>query len=179
MNHRPENSKSLTRRELVQSVIGVSVACSARAFKDETPLDIKAGIAQLFIDDFLIAEQESLKRTLHQPKKDNDGNVPVIAIDDEFGQYPATLEANGTIVYDPRLKKYVMFAIGFSSAMPGPDRVRLFRFTSDDAMKWTKGEAGSPERIPFDLTDAASGESATNIDLFSCFYDRGDDRYPY
>ena len=172
----------ISRRAFVQSVAALTAGAalgSHAASVEDGPLQIKSGVAQLFVDDYLIAEQKSLKRTLRQPKKDNDGQAPVIALDDEFGEYSATLEANGTILYDPRLKKYVMFALAFSPSMPGPDRVRLYRFTSNDAMSWIKGDDGTPQRITFDLKDAASGESATNIDLFSCFYDAGDDRYPY
>lgn len=143
------------------------------------PLEIKGGEAQLFVDDYLIASETNVKRTLHQPKKDDGGNVPVIALDKEVGEVGATLEANGTIVYDPRLRKYVMFAIGFWPSLSGSERVRLFRFTSADAMNWVKGDDGTPQRIHFDLKDAASGQSATNIDLFSCFYDTTDVDYPY
>src|SRR6188474_3199048 len=80
-----------------------------------TPLKIESGVAQLFADDFLIESQTSLKRTLRQPRKDDGGNVPILAFDKEYGEYRATLEANGTVIYDTRLKRYVLFAIGFSS----------------------------------------------------------------
>ncbi|MEP6662588.1 MAG: hypothetical protein ABJC04_02890, partial [Verrucomicrobiota bacterium] len=107
------------------------------------------------------------------------GNFPVIAIENEFGGVNATLEANGTIVFDSRLKKYVMFGLAFSAPTGGEDRVRLYRFTSPDAMNWTKGADGKPERIPFDLLDARSGRRASNIDLFSCCFDERDAAYPY
>src|SRR5436309_198188 len=110
------------------------------------PVAVKKGVAQLFADDFLIASQTSLRRALHQPKKDNGGNVPILALDNEYGGYRSTLEANGTIIFDTRLKKYVMFAIGFSSHFPGPasERIRIYRFTSPDAMNWLKGDEGTP-----------------------------------
>ena len=38
-------------------------------------------------------------------------------------------------------------------------------------MNWIKGDDGTPQRILFNLTDAASGTSATNTDLFSYYYD--------
>jgi len=62
---------------------------------------LKSGEAQLFVDDYLIASQSDLQRTLRKPKKDDGGNRPVIAIEDEFGETRSTLEANGTILYDP------------------------------------------------------------------------------
>jgi hypothetical protein len=142
---------------------------------------IEAGEAQLFVDDYLIATQDNLKRTLRQPIKDGGGNEPVIAIADEFGDTKSTLEANGTILYDSRLKKWVMFALSFASSWPGDsaDRVRLFRFTSDDALNWKKGDDGKPQRIEVDLYDAASKTRATNVDLFSCTYDEADAAHPY
>ena len=142
---------------------------------------LKSGESQLFVDDYLIAAQSDLERTLRKPKKDNGGNRPVIAIEDEFGQTRSTLEANGTILYDPRLKKWVMFALAFASSWRGDsgDRVRLYRFTSQDAMNWVKGDDGKSQRIAIDLHDSASNKSATNIDLFSCMVDEQDPVNPY
>ena len=141
----------------------------------------RSGQPQLFVDDTLIATQSGLLRTLRQPKKDHGGNEPVLAIADEFGESKSTLEANGTILYDPKLKKWVMFTLAFCSSWPGEsaDRVRLYRFTSADALTWIKGDDGTPQRIAIDLPDSASGTSATNIDLFSCTYDENDSRTPY
>ena len=144
--------------------------------------------AHLFVDDYLIDSQKNLKRTLNQPIKDFRGKMPIIALEDEFGDFNSTLEANGTIVFDPRIDKYVMFALGYGSqlrtAKPKPwDIVRIYRFTSKDGINWIKGEDGTPQcvfpRTSQDLKDSISGASATNIDLFSCFYDIGDINYPY
>ena len=72
---------------------------------------------QLFVDDLLIESQVNLKRTLHMPKKDNGGNFPILQLPtDFFGDIPGTLMANGAIVYDPKIKRYVMFAIAFAAA---------------------------------------------------------------
>src|SRR6185503_5068229 len=96
------------------------------------------GQAQLFVDDYLIAAQRDMKRTLKRPRKDAGGNAPVISLTDEFGETKATLEANGTILFDPKLKRWVMYCLAFASSWPGEsaDRVRLYRFTSPDAMTW-------------------------------------------
>jgi hypothetical protein len=109
------------------------------------PVAIRSGETQLFVDDYLIASQGRLKRTLRQPVKDQGGNEPLLALEQEFGETKGTLEANGTIVYDSRRKKWVMFALAFASNWPGDsaDRVRLYRFTSPDAMNWTKGDDGT------------------------------------
>jgi hypothetical protein len=142
---------------------------------------LERGRAQLFVDDFLISRQDGLVRTLHQPRKDGGGNEPVIALADEFGETRGTLEANGTILEDRRLGKWVMFALAFASSYPGPsaDRVRLYRFTSSDGLHWIKGDDGKPQRIAIDLHDPGSGTSATNIDLFSCTIDAADSVWPY
>lgn len=166
-------------RRIVMTLAALCFATIARAESD--PVTVESAAAQLFVDDFLIESQAALQRTLHQPTKDDGGNEPVIALEDEFGATGATLEANGTILFDPKLKKWVMFALAFSSSYEGAsaDRVRMYRFTSDDAMKWIKGDDGKPQRIAIDLDDPASKTSATNIDLFSCTYDARDGEYPY
>lgn len=149
-------------------------ASNAFASDARAPVEIKTGVAQLFVDDALIDSQTGLKRTLHQPQKDNGGNVPVLA--------PAelqTLMASGTIVYDPRINKHVMFALAFWEPPKGRYQVGLYRFTSPDAMTWLAGDDGKLERIAVDLKDAATGRVATNIDLFSCYYDFRDEKYPY
>jgi hypothetical protein len=154
------------------------MSLSSPAMADNQPLWITTD-TQLFVDDLLIDSSAGLKRTLHQPTKDSGGNEPVLAITDEFAGITATLQANGTIVYDPKLKKWVMICIGASLSQQGSNRVRLYRFTSDDAMTWKRGDDGSPQHIKFDMTDAASGKSASNTDLFSFCYDGKDSEYPY
>jgi hypothetical protein len=154
---------------------------AAAADAAAAPLRLRSGETQLFVDDHLISEQTGLLRTLHQPRKDDGGARPVIALADEFGETKGTLEANGTILHDPRLGRWVMFALAFASSYPGAsaDRVRLYRFTSPDAMSWIKGDDGRPQRLEIDLHDPASGTSATNIDLFSATYDERDPVRPY
>jgi hypothetical protein len=145
------------------------------------PLQIKSGEVQLFVDDYLIDSQTDLKRTLRQPKKDNGGDKPVIALEGEYGNYSGTHQANGTIVYDPRLKKYVMFALGYSShypVTPAKDRVRIYRLTSPDGMNWIKGDDGKPQHIKIDQVHPQT-KVVTNTDLASFCYDEKDAEYPY
>jgi len=137
-------------------------------------LEIPPGVPQLFVDDLLIDSQQGLRRTLHQPKKDDGGRRPVIA--------PAglrTLMASGTIVFDPKLNRWVMIASAFYQPPEGRYEVHLYRFTSPDAMNWIAGDDGNLERIDFSLVDEATGRRATNTDLFSFYYDRRDARFPY
>src|SRR5262245_11826012 len=162
-------------------VVLVCASLTRAADPPVTVLKLNTGEAQLFVDDYLIGQQSNLVRTLHQPKKDNGGNTPVLALADEFGETKGTLEANGTIFRDPKLNKWVMFTLAFASSWPGEsaDRVRLYRFTSPDAMHWVKGDDGQPQRIAIDLYDPVSKTSATHVDLFSCTYDETDAAYPY
>lgn len=154
--------------------------CSAGA-APAPAINIPANVSQLFIDDVLIESSHGLQRTLHQPVKENGGNKPILALDSEFAGHSSNLQANGTIIYDPRIKKYVMLALGMTSdrTVPTADRVRIYRFTSTDEMNWIKGDNGAPQRIAIDLLDQASGKSATNTDLFSFYYDTQDPKFPY
>jgi hypothetical protein len=160
-------------------VLPVYVSCES-----ESPIVIDSGIAQLFVDDFLINSQSNLKRTLHQPVKENRGDTPIIELAaDTFGGYSFTLEANGSILHDLKNQDYVLFAVAFSSEM-GKDqarsweKARLYRFTSPDGLTWSRGEWVFP-RSKEDFLDSASGKYATNMDLFSCCYDTKDPEYPY
>lgn len=161
--------------------LGVPLVLAQNVDTSLPAVTIKSDVAQFFVDDYLIASQDSLKRTLRQPKKDKGGNEPILAIGDEFGETKSTLEANGTIVFDPQLNKWVMFCLAFASNWPGEsaDRVRLYRFTSPDGLRWVKGDDGKPQRIAIDLFDPKSKTSATNVDLFSCTYDETDADHPY
>jgi len=160
-------------------------ACNER----QGALQIESGVAQLFIDDYLIEQADNIKRTLHQPQKDDAGEKPLIALENEFGELGATLEANGSIVFDPQIDKYVMIALAFSpegraqKKKPHWTFYRLYRFTSEDGLHWIKGDDGRPQWIfpkkAEDLFDQQSGASATNIDAFSYYYDRMDAEYPY
>ena len=71
----------------------------------------------------------NLKRTLHQPIKDDGGNVPVLAPAPD-----SSLWAYGSIVYDTRRQKYVMFIQEF----PSRD---MFLTMSDDGLVPPLGEA--------------------------------------
>ena len=157
---------------LAVAVMPELAAAETGVVAGDKPIEIAAGVAQLFIDDYLIDTQRDLKRTLRQPKKDNGGNTPLVLLGEKGGTGRGTLMANGTIVYDLRLKRYVMFA----KTWPGR---RISRLTSSDALVWIKGDNGQPEEIPIDLMDAATGRSATNADMFSCYYDLKDAQYPY
>jgi hypothetical protein len=155
---------------------------------NDKSLPIAAGVAQLFVDDYMIESRENLKRTLHQPVKDFGGTRPIIALDNEFEGLGATLQAQ-TIVYDPGIEKYVMFALAFSPEWRSfePERrwefYRLYRYTSADGMNWVKGDDGKSQcvfpRSHEDLYDPESGEYALFAARFSCYYNDNNAEYPY
>lgn len=128
---------------------------------------VQAGIPQLFVDDALIESQTGLKRTLHQPRKDNGGRSPVLA-----APKGETILAYGSIVKDPRLDRYVMF----TKTYPG---FQMQRLTSHDGLEWVQGDDGRCDPVAIDLVDPVSGRKASNTDQFSCYYDLKDSRYPY
>jgi len=144
---------------------------------------VAAGTPQLFIGDQLIESSLSVIRTLHQPRKDHDGLEPVLFLENEFDGVPGTLQG-GTILFDQKLNKYVMFATSGAHLDGHPwNWIRLYRFTSIDGLAWTKGDAGSPECVfpksRADLLDPQSGAYASNFDLTTFIYDESDEKHPY
>ena len=71
------------------------LVCQSHAGADSN-LTIESGVAQLFVDDYLMERTSNLHRSLCQPVKDDGGNQPVIELADEFGDYTATLELPGS-----------------------------------------------------------------------------------
>jgi len=138
------------------------------------PLALVPGVAQLFIDDSVLESQQELVRTLHQPAKDYNGERPIIRAAPD-----STLLAYGTIVFDTKLKKYVMFAQGY------PTRA-MYRLLSSDGMTWSQTDGRKLDRITLD-TDlgevpkdkAINAHGERGIDLFSCCYDATDAVWPY
>lgn len=108
---------------------------------------------------------------------------PVLFLEDEFGGVPGTLQG-GTILFDKKLKKYVMFANAGAHLDGHPwDWIRLYRFTSPDGLTWTKGDHGNPECVfpksRGDYLDKESGAYASNLDLNTFIYDEADESHPY
>ena len=168
--------------------ISVAMGLIPLQARAEDMMTIEKGAAQLFVDDQLIASSEGLVRTLHEPVKDDGGAKPVIEVRTLFGDEPATLEANGTILYDPKLKRYVMYALAYAPAMDSehPDkwqRTHLLRYTSSDGLNWIEGDDGKMEQVfprsRQDLYDSKSGAYATYIDVCSFIYDAADAAHPY
>jgi len=166
-----------------QTVSAVALFLALAAAGAAAELAIPTGVAQLFIGDRLIGKNLAVTRTLHQPRKDGGGLQPVLFLEDEFKGVPGTLQG-GTILFDPKLNKYVMFALAGAHLEGHPwDWIRLYRFTSADGLNWIKGDDGKAEcvfpRSREDLLDPASGAYATNPDLTTFIYDESDAAYPY
>lgn len=149
--------------------IGVAAGCVAVTGGGVEPVRIQLNAPQLFVDDYLIETQSSLERTLHQPTKEEGGRSPAIRAVEG-----TTLLAYGSIVFDERLQGYVMFVQEF------PSRT-MYRFTSADGLNWSPKGDGEFEvtRFDLDLEREEGARGTTGIDLFSCYYDRNDDDYPY
>ena len=135
-----------------------------------TPIRIQPGVAQLFVDDGAIERASGLRRTLHQPAKDNGGNTPLIA-----ARAGTTLLAYGSIVRDTRLNRHVMFV------QEWPSR-QMYRLTSADGLAWQPNTNAELEKVTLDLPFSPLPPDAhgrPGIDLFSCYYDTNDIARPY
>jgi hypothetical protein len=125
---------------------------------------------QLFVDDHLIASSRGLKRSLHRPVKDHLGQEPVIAPPPGC----ETLLAKGTILFDPRLNRYVMFA----KARPS---TRIHRFVSPDGLQWRPEglKAGGEVLIPNEEPKTGKVLPRQYAGMHCFFYDAKDTQYPY
>lgn len=94
--------------------------------RPKEPVVIEPGEPQLFVDDWILDSSLSLMRMLHRPVKDNGGQTPVIAPPE--GE--RALVAKGSILFDPRLKSYVMFC----EALPS---TKIHRYISPDGLTWS------------------------------------------
>jgi hypothetical protein len=155
--------------------IGIlAVASGTLAAGVDEPLAVQPGVPQLFIDDQVIESQDQVVRTLHQPTKDDGGNKPIIS-----SPRGSTLLAYGTIVFDTRLKQYVMFLQDLMSR-------DMYRVLSDDGMHWSETDGGKLEKVTLDTNlgevprdKAINAAGNRGIDVFSCHYDSTDAEWPY
>jgi len=151
-------------------LMSVAALANADAAGGDTarPVVIERGVAQLFVDDFLIASEQGLKRTLHQPRKEHGGRQPVIAVPDE-----GTLLAKGTILKDPRLGRHVMFAKGFRTK-------QMYRFVSRDGLDWEPDRRGGQVvPVEMDRRNPATGKVEGYGGMHSFHYDNDDEAHPY
>jgi hypothetical protein len=72
---------AIRKTALLVVILGSHLLLNLNFAWAESPIPIGRGVAQLFVDDFLIEKSNNLKRTLHQPRKDFGGNKPVVASD--------------------------------------------------------------------------------------------------
>ena len=156
------------------------------------PLVIPRGEPQLFVDDKLIAESHAVQRTLRQPRKDGGGVKPVLSIPQLFGR-PATLEANVSIVYDPRPRLWVMYCLSLVSSIGGLEgrvtdedmwkKVGLVRFVSSDGLNWRSDAPDGVERVfprtREDLYDPIGKAYAPKMDLVSVCFNAANPEWPY
>ena len=146
------------------------VACLVPLIMQADPLRVGRDVPQLFVDDALIESHHDLKRTLHQPVKEGGGHAPLIA-----AAPGKDLQAYGSIVYDPKLRKHVMFV---KEHIGGGD---FFLLTSSDGLRWDQKDRASliPVTFPTDLKPDPNAGTRQGLDLFSCHYNTKDAEYPY
>jgi len=144
--------------------------CCANQNQPKDAVTLEAGDPQLFVDDWIIGEQDNLKRTLHQPVKDHRGEKPIIPTPP--GQ--RTLTAKSTILYDPGLRRYVMYA----KALPA---ARIYRYVSDDGMTWRGGDDGKLQQVQIDRRHPVEGVILENqyTAMHTAYYDPDAPEYPY
>lgn len=154
------------------SLLASVAALSPSAVPAEDAVPVRAGQAQLFVDNFLIATQEDLERTLHSPTKDHGGNEPILEAPEG-----TTYIAYGSIVHDPRLKKYVMLFFERGKTRGGG----LCRYLSDDGLKWENTSPGDQSRLGFHvpIEPEPAFRARGGFDLFSFCYDANDEKRPY
>jgi hypothetical protein len=140
------------------------------------------------VDDSRIASSEGLQRTLHQPRKENGGTTPLLSLPPLFG-HGTTLEANGTIVFDSRLRRWVMYCVAFVPAIDesreGDDwrSAQILRFTSENGFDWRSDDPSGREvvypRTRQDLYDDRAGTFATHVGACLLEYDAAETDWPY
>lgn len=167
--------------------LAVAVGGGWAATPSAQPVLVPRGEPQLFVDDQLIAESHGLQRTLHQPRKDGGGEEPVLSCPEMFG-YRANLQANYSIIRDPRLNAWVMYCLRFVSPLPatsadGWRRTAIIRYVSADGINWRSESPDGMEcvfpRSRTDVFDQASRASQPRIDVGTIWYDHSDADWPY
>lgn len=154
----------------VPLLLTIGLSASQPSTKEES-VRIRAGESQLFVDNHLIATQDRLQRTLHSPTKDHGGNVPILEAPEG-----STYIAYGSIVFDEKLKRYVMLFFE-----RGKGRGGLRRYTSADGLEWENSPAEIRERLGFRVPFEPEPDfrNRGGFDLFSFYYDAKDAEAPY
>jgi len=144
--------------------------CLPLCAQSAAPFNVQPGVAQLFVDDGAIEQSQNLRRTLHQPIKDNDGNTPLIA-----ARSGTTLLGYGSIVRDTRLQRWVMFVQEFPSR-------QMYRLTSANGLNWQPNTHERLEKVTLDLSFSPlppEVRGRPGIDTFTCYFDSNDADRPY
>jgi len=133
-------------------------------------VNVRPGVAQLFVDDAMIEQQDGLRRTLHQPAKDHGGDIAMIA-----ARNGTTLLGYGSIVRDTHLQRWVMFTQEFPSR-------QMYRSTSANGINWQPNTHEQLEKVTFDLSFSPlppEVRGRPGIDTFTCYFDPKDASRPY
>lgn len=157
------------RKAILNALASLAVLLLGGTAIAAEPITVPSNRPELFVDDFLIDSQQGLVRTLHQPHKDFDGRQPIIS-----SRPTTTLLALGSIVFDPKLGKYVAFTREHSSG-------ESYRLTSKDGLNWDETRYDKLSRVSFprDVQPEPNARGTPSLDLFSCYYNKDDREFPY
>ena len=163
--------KTKTNMRLTRGTIALlALLCLPFRAHTRPPIQVQPGVAQLFVDDVVIERASGLRRTLHQPAKDNGGNSPLIAARERDNA--AGLREHRAR-YPPQPLRHVRSGVSLPADV------------SADFRRRTRLAAQHPrelERVSLDLTFSPLPPEARGrpgIDLFSCYYDTNDAARPY
>jgi hypothetical protein len=159
-------------RAVVAVVVGGWFAGPAvggeRAAGPNAPVLMRRGECQLFVDDWLIASSEGLRRTLHAPVKENGGREPVIAP-------PAggrALLAQTGIFRDTRRGCYVLFGVTVPEG-------HGYLFTSKDGLAWRFGDDGRAEPVRVEMHYPGGEPPEDSYYGLTAHFDEADNAWPW
>jgi hypothetical protein len=95
---------------------------------------------QFFIDDYWIADSDSLIKTLHQPEKFS-GN-PVITGDRPWEENPYCF---GSVIYDKEESMFKLWYQSYNYNLDVPERTPILYATSTDGIQWDRPNIGINE----------------------------------
>ena len=127
------NGKQLTKGDLMQT--GKFTVCIG--VDPPGPREDATAVSrnpQLFLDDYLVARTENLRREIQPPKKFEDNPVK---LDKRYPWEMGTVRCS-TVIYEPESNKFRMWYTAFARNPPGDYQARACYAESDDGITWRK-----------------------------------------
>ena len=166
----PMNAQSLTRSKfLTYSWIVLALVGATFGYPQEK-LELKPGVKQLFLDDYLIKEVHNLRRVLHQPEKIS--AEPVIRPEHSWESVNASTRS--APFWDPAEQVWKLYYMCNSeNKVSGEARSGQCLAISKDGLHWTKPKLGLVER------DGSKDNNIVAEQLYQVIFDAsgGSERY--